>query len=266
MGGYMTEKNHIVMFSGGVGSWATAKRVAEKHGTKNLINLFADTKMEDEDLYRFLDEASVNVGGELVKLADGRDPWEVFFDENYLGNSRVDPCSKILKRQLLRRWIDKHFSPDNTVIYLGIDWTEEHRLDNAAKYWAPWTVKAPLCEPPYKFKENLLEEMKEEGIEPPRLYKMGFPHNNCGGFCIKAGKAHFLWLLKTMPDRFKYHEDKEQEIREYLGKDVSILREQKNNKRYNITLRQLRERYEREGDKNIDKFDWGGCACFYPEE
>lgn len=30
---------HIVMYSGGVGSWAAAKRVAEKHGTENLILL-----------------------------------------------------------------------------------------------------------------------------------------------------------------------------------------------------------------------------------
>ena len=50
---------HVVMFSGGAGSWMTAKRVAEKHGTDNLILLFADTLIEDEDLYRFLDEAAV---------------------------------------------------------------------------------------------------------------------------------------------------------------------------------------------------------------
>ncbi len=28
---------------------------------------------------------------------------------------------------------------------------------------------------------------KNFGIEPPRLYKMGFKHNNCGGACVKAG-------------------------------------------------------------------------------
>jgi hypothetical protein len=30
------------MFSGGIGSWATAKRVAEKHGTDDLYLLFSD--------------------------------------------------------------------------------------------------------------------------------------------------------------------------------------------------------------------------------
>ena len=38
---------HVVQFSGGIQSWAAAKRVAAEHGTDNLTLLFADTKMED---------------------------------------------------------------------------------------------------------------------------------------------------------------------------------------------------------------------------
>ena len=34
----------VVMFSGGIASWATAKLVAEKHGTEGLFLLFADVK------------------------------------------------------------------------------------------------------------------------------------------------------------------------------------------------------------------------------
>jgi 3'-phosphoadenosine 5'-phosphosulfate sulfotransferase (PAPS reductase)/FAD synthetase len=64
------------MFSGGVGSWAAARRVVEKHGTEDLVLLFADTLIEDEDTYRFLREAAANVGGQLVEIADGRTPWD----------------------------------------------------------------------------------------------------------------------------------------------------------------------------------------------
>ena len=64
---------HVVMFSGGIGSWATAKLVAQDHGTRNLTLLFADTKMEDEDTYRFLGAGAANIGAKLVVLADGRD-------------------------------------------------------------------------------------------------------------------------------------------------------------------------------------------------
>ena len=255
----MVARQHIVMFSGGIGSWATAKRVAKKRGTKNLILLFADTLIEDEDLYRFLEEAAKNVGGKLVKVAEGRDPWQVFKDERFIGNSRVDPCSKILKRRFLRRWLEKNCDPDSTTVHLGIDWSEIHRFENAQEHWVPWKCEAPLCDRPYRMKQEMLADLEAEGIKQPRLYDMGFPHNNCGGFCIKAGQAHFKRLLEVMPERFAYHEKKELELAAYLGKDVAILTDRRGGKRRPLTLKALRERVECGGA--IDEHDWGGCGC-----
>jgi len=253
---------HLVMFSGGVGSWAAAKRVAMQHGTENMTLLFADTKMEDEDLYRFIDEAAENIGAPLVKIAEGRDPWEVFFDVRFLGNSRLDPCSKILKRGKLDEWRNKHCNPDTTTIYIGYDIREFHRLKRLQKLVAPWRYLAPMTEKPFMLKKDMLDWLLREGIEPPRLYKLGFPHNNCGGFCIKAGQAHFLHLMKTFPERFAYHEAKEQEIRKYLDADVSILRDRRGGEPRPLTLRELRKRHE-SGDKQLDFLEWGGCGCAF---
>lgn len=247
------------MFSSGAGSWAAAKRVRPRK--RDCVTLlFADTKIEDEDNYRFLDEAARNVGAPLVKVVEGRDPWEVFFDVRFLGNTRIDPCSRVLKREILRRWLDDHCAPENTTVYLGIDWTEEHRLKKARGYWSPWTVEAPLCEPPYLSKPEVLSWLRDEGIEPPRLYALGFPHANCGGFCIKAGMKHFKLLLQTLPERYRYHEEKEEELRQYLGKNIAILRDRRGGTVTPLTLRQLRERLEANGE--IDEHDWGGCGCF----
>jgi hypothetical protein len=44
---------HIVNFSGGACSFWAAHRVIQKHGKENVILLFADTMIEDEDLVRF---------------------------------------------------------------------------------------------------------------------------------------------------------------------------------------------------------------------
>lgn len=44
---------HVVMYSGGIGSWAAAKQVVQQAGAENMVLLWADTKIEDEDLYRF---------------------------------------------------------------------------------------------------------------------------------------------------------------------------------------------------------------------
>ena len=70
---------HIVMFSGGLGSFAAAKRVVDKRGPDAVLLLFADTLMEDEDLYRFMQEGAEYLGARLLILKEGRDPWRVFF-------------------------------------------------------------------------------------------------------------------------------------------------------------------------------------------
>ncbi len=258
--------NHLVMFSGGIASWLTAKRVAAKHGTDTLHLVFADTLMEDEDLYRFLDEAAANVGGTLVRLKgegtafEGLDPWGVFEKVRFLGNTRIDPCSKNLKRDRIRQWVEDNFEPATAIIYLGLDWTEEHRLERAMPYWSPWKVEAPLMEKPRLMKEQMLTIARMERIKPPRLYDMGFPHNNCGGFCIKAGQAHFQLLLRKMPERYAYHEKKELALQEKLGKNVTILRDRTGGTTKPLSLRELRLRLE--CGTPIDEQEWGGCGCF----
>jgi hypothetical protein len=119
-----------------------------------------------------------------------------------------------------------------------------------------------MTEKPFMLKSDMLDWLLREGIEPPRLYKLGFPHNNCGGFCIKAGQAHFLHLLKTFPERFAYHEKKEQGLRKHLDADVSILRDRRGGVARNLTLKELRERHN-SGDGQLDFLEWGGCGCAF---
>ncbi len=252
---------HVVMFSGGVGSWAAAKRVVAKHGTEDVVLLFADTLMEDEDLYRFIDEAAKNVGVPITRLCEGRTPWQVFRDVRFLGNSRIDPCSRILKRELLDKWRNANCDPSDTVIYLGIDWSEQHRLARLLPRVAPWKYEAPMCESPYLTKNGMLSWLNAEGIATPRLYDMNMPHNNCGGFCVKAGQAQFLNLLKVMPERYAFHEAQEEAIREELG-DVSILTDRRGGDKTPLTLKELRERFERcDIQPSLFGEDWGGCGC-----
>lgn len=247
----------VVQYSGGLCSFFAAKRDIDSRGKQDVVLLFADTKIEDEDLYRFLDETSIHLGLPVTRIADGRDPWDVFRDRRFLGNSAVDPCSLVLKRELLWSWMEKH-APQATVI-LGLDWTEEHRLERVRKYRPAWKIEAPMIEPPIVSKPQMVEELKKLGIKLPRLYELGFAHNNCGGFCVKSGHAQFRMLLKAMPDRYAYHEQKERELREFLGKDVSILKDRRHGRTSTLTLERFRKRIESGG--YCDLFDWGGCGC-----
>lgn len=259
--------NHVVFFSSGVASWAAAKRVAIAHGTDKLILLFADTKIEDEDNYRFLHEAAANVGGKLEIVCDGRTPWEVFKDKRWLSH-RGSACSKELKQNQCRQFLENHpdLNPENTVLYVGIDWQEYERMEAIKKGWHPWKVEAPLCFDPWLDRKAVFDWLKKEGLSPPRLYQLGFAHANCGGFCVKAGKAQYANLLKHFPDRYKYHEQQEQGFRESLERhDIGILREQKDNELKILSLAEFRERIE-SAPKQLELFDWGGCGCFIQEE
>lgn len=252
------------MFSGGVGSWAAAKRVAQKHGTGEMILLFTDTKIEDEDTYRFLHEAAENVGAPLEIIADGRDIWEVFEDAGFLGNTRVDLCSRTLKRDLADSWIKERYEPDEVVCYIGIDWTEVHRFERLAPRKLPYVYKAPLCDPPYLTKEQIHEWAESEGLGKQRLYKMGMPHANCGGGCVKMGQGGFARLYRAWPERYAEWEANEERLRDQLG-DVAILRDRRGGETKPLPLRELRKRID-DDEGQVDMFDIGGCGCFVDDE
>jgi hypothetical protein len=202
----------------------------------------------------------------LYWVQDGRDPWDVFRDVRFLGNTRVAKCSHVLKQDRARRWLEENCDPADTTIYLGIHWSEGDRFfgsktkSGARELWSPWRCEAPLCESPLIAATAPASWLESAGIRRPRLYAMGFPHNNCAGFCVKAGQAHFRNLLVKFPERYAYHERREEELRTYLGKDVAILRDRRGGKLTPLTMAKFRQRVE-EGWK-CDLFDWGGCGCF----
>ena len=235
----------IVMYSGGIGSWAAGMRAVERYGTAHTTLLFCDTKMEDEDLYRFLHEGAAVIGVPVTIIADGRTPWEVFRDERFLGNNKVDLCSKILKRQLADRWIAERYAPAECVRLVGMDacQRERQRLHQLQARCAPYHIDAPLLWDPPLDKDMAKFLALKHGLRLPRLYAMGFPHNNCGGFCVKAGHQSFALLAREMPQRYAYHMAQEEAMRTFLGKDVSILTDRSGDgKKKPLTLRMFQER------------------------
>ncbi|MFD8529480.1 hypothetical protein ACFV0L_18870 [Streptosporangium canum] len=234
---------HVVQMSGGIGSFWAAKRVAAEHGTDDLVLLFADTQVEDPDLYRFMDDASAHLGVEPVVVADGRTPTEVFFDEHFLGNSRLAPCTKRLKQIPCRKWLEANCDPADTVAYVGIDHAEQRRIPGVVKGWAPWRVEFPMNEAPHWSKDRMLDECRALGIAVPRLYDLGYEHNNCGGVCVRAGREQWLHTLEVFPERYAEAERQEQEFRDHFGKDVSILTETVRGEKRPLTLAELRRRH-----------------------
>ena len=256
---------YVVMFSGGIGSWAAARRIVDEVGASRVVCLFTDVLIEDEDNYRFIDDAVADLGCEYVRVADGRDIWQVFKDRRFLGNSRQANCSHELKQKPARTWLAENCDPQDTTIVLGIDWTEEHRCAAVVRAYAPMAVRFPLCEKPYVSKTHLITWAERRGLKPPRMYAEGFSHANCAGGCVRAGQAQFVHLLRVRPEVFAEWEANEADVADYLGKEVSILSEQVNGTKRNLPLTVLRQRVESQPSL-LDPDDWGGCGCFVDME
>jgi hypothetical protein len=267
----MTTRRHIVQISGGITSWAAARRIVDQHGADNLTLLFADTLIEDEDLYRFLDDVADDIGVSITRVADGRTPTQVFLDRKFIGNSQIAPCSLHLKQAPCRRWLEANADPDNTTLYVGIDWTtkDANRMPGIQAGWAPWRVEAPLLSPPYLDKRGWMREAQRRGIAPPRMYELGFEHNNCGGRCIRGGQGQWAHLLKVWPDRYAAAEADEVMLQRELGTESTHLKDRSGGTTKPLPLIELRRRVEQShaGQGSLfDAYDWGGCGCFLDEE
>ena len=253
---------HVLSYSGGVTSWAAGKLVAQQlEDGDELVLLFADTKMEAPDVYSFLEEGARNIGAPITKLCDGRTPWQVFADERFLGNSRIDPCSRILKRELMDRWRRHHCTPETSRHYVGLDFTEVERYEQHRQIMEGkgWRSYAPLIEQRIA-KPQALAWAEKVGLKPPEAYKEGFNHANCMGMCVKAGMHHWATLYRIHPERYEHAEQAERQIRTLIGKNVAILKDRSDGKNRPITLEAFRERIESRCSLPLED-DGGGCGC-----
>jgi len=334
----------IVMYGGGLTSYEAARRAIERFGQESTEIWFADTRIEDEDLYRFNRDVEIILDHEIKVFDQGLDIWGIFKRERFLGNSRIDPCSKFLKRLPLRKELEKkypkwkcvecespwakgdttitvlelddseikiplcHHCPSIDIAYgsnidklekiiakkgnnctearvliqsldgrvercsesgkfvrvvLGMDIIEDcDRLHRARGYWRPFNNWFPLAEKPFVNKTKIIEQLMEIGIKAPRLYGAGFEHNNCGGFCVKAGMGQMVHLYETLPERYLYHEQKELEFQEFIGSEVTILSQTTKGVRKNLSLRDLRLRVE--AGEEFSFSPGLACACLNP--
>lgn len=250
-------ERYIISYSGGLGSFMAAWLTVEAHGPAACTLLFTDTKTEDPDLYRFLKETTKALQCKLVHLSDGRDIWGVFRDVKFMGNSRIDPCSKHLKREIARRWVDKN-ARDACIVF-GIGHQEAHRIAAIRERWAPYRVEAPLIKCIYT-KDQIEDHLDRLKIKPPKLYELGFPHNNCGGFCVKTGQAQMALLLRKMPDRYRWHEQQQEKLFKIIGKRRGFIRRTVDGELQYLGLKEFREIIE--SGAQPDLFPENGCGCF----
>jgi hypothetical protein len=275
------QHTYIVNLSSGLGSAKALERAAEqaqKEGA-HVVAVFADVRGmvasehagEDADNYRFLDDIEAYFTTTypglvtFVRIVEGRDIWQAMFDARAMtlpvGKSKVARCSIDLKRKPIDAWVQARYSPDECTLVAGMGWDEPHRMADFEAAKAPYRCWFPLADAPYLDKCDIEREWAERGITAPRLYEAGFSHANCGGFCVKAGQAHFANLYRWNKERYLYHAEKEAQFRREINDKAAILRDRRGGKTSPMTLHDFIERIE-SGDYDHDEF--GGCGCFAP--
>lgn len=253
---------HLVQYSTGTTSAEVARVVIDRHDILDVVLVTADTLIEDDDNWRFATEAWEWLGcPRWVKLTDGRHPMQVGRDARAVPNNRWAICSRVLKRELIRAWMKATYEPQDTMSYLGFDWSEVDRWDAARPWWDPFPVDAPLMAAGSPDKGGIFAAWRGRGIEIPLLNREGFPHANCGGGCVRAGHSEWDRLRRLHPDRFAWWAAEEQVTRAMLGKDVSILRDRRQSAtRTALTLVEFQERQERQPEL-FGAEDTGSCVC-----
>lgn len=272
-----TNRLHVVNFSGGLCSFWSAWRVRERYGPENVVLLFADTLIEDEELYQFNAQASQLLRIPITRISQEVTPWQLFRRQGLIGNSRFPICSVMLKREPLDRWHHENCLDRNeemqgvlwddgrrpATLYVGFDWTEEHRLADLRCELSTWTVEAPMINPPIWDKCRMRQEDQAIGLKIPRLYELGFAHNNCGGGCVRAGISHFVHLYRVLPQRFLEWMHEETATRDELLKrgiePFSVLKDRRGGFTKPLWLEDLKIRIDSEEEFQTD--EWGGCGC-----
>ena len=255
---------YISSFSGGISSAVATDRAVQRYGRKKVWIWFADTLWEDEDLYRFKDDLMHRWGGKLFTSCDGRTPLQVAEEKHIIPNQKMAPCSFVLKIDRFTEWIWR--VPKNVTVLLGLDWTELHRIHAPRKNYGRipgvyvdfpllWTRKA----------ENHFDIVRSWGIEIPRLYNYGFPHNNCGGRCVRQGIREWNRLRFAFPERFAEVRDWETAQRANGGAraNYAIARDRSGGVAKSLTLEEIEKRDLSQGPGELVQEDMFACFCSY---
>ena len=215
-----------------------------------------------------MDDLEKHWGMAINRYTDGRNPLQVAEDRKIIPNQKRAPCSLELKIKPFRAYLENlALGHKNIYVHLGLDYTEQHRLARPkAEYESIEGVVVdcplmwkPVAVPPHRW------ETESWGIKTPSLYNKGFPHNNCGGRCVRQGIEQWLLLKKVMPERFTEVEEWEQAQRAKGGAraNYGIARDQSDGQVRPVTLRELESKFPGLKPKETQTEDMFGCFCSY---
>ena len=256
---------HVVNISGGAASAVCLFRVIERYGREDVRAVFADTRWEHPDCYRFIDDVERVSGVEIDRLSDGRNIWDVFHSVFMLTGQGDGGCraSHELKKKPLLDY--EHAIQGNVTTHIGFGPDEDDRQQRIRTAMPDRRFDFPLTWQPMLGRCDVMDDLRARGIDPPSMYADGYPHANCGGACILAGIKQWAGLLRDNSDLYRLSEENEQRFQQILrdrGRDEhTILKDRRGGEVRNYSLRQLREDIESGRRQPDDSWRETSCTC-----
>ena len=187
----------IVWFSSGAASAVAAMKTIEQYGgTCNIRIVNNPIKEEDEDNVRFFKDVEKWLGVNVEIAINHKYPScsavDVWNTRSFMSGPRGAPCTLELKKNARYQ-----FEADNDIDWhvLGFTSEEKNRFCNfqqrERRNTLPVLIEAGLS------KADCYKILKDAGVEPPRMYKLGYPNANCIG-CVKASSPTYWNHVRKM--------------------------------------------------------------------
>ncbi len=197
----MTVQRLVCWFSCGAASAvATKLALVANEKTEKLPVVVARCIVQEEhhDNDRFAKDCQDWFGVPILNLMNEKydgSIYEVFRQKSYISGISGAPCTLHLKKEVRQ----KFENPTDRHVF-GYCVEEQSRYDRFIDANNIDCV-APLLEHGL-FHHDCLALIKSAGIELPKMYQLGYKHNNCVGCCKSSASGYWNKIRKDFPDAF----------------------------------------------------------------
>lgn len=193
----------VCWFSCGAAS-AVATKLAIEENAKlanplPLVVARCIVREEDTDNDRFAADCEKWFGVPIVNLINEKyngSIYEVFRLKSYISGVKGAPCTLHLKKDVrvaFQRPTDRHiFGYCAEELERWDDFLDSNNID----------AHSPLINRGLEH-SDCLSIIERAGIELPRMYKLGFHHNNCIGCCKATGQGYWNKIRDVFPEQFQ---------------------------------------------------------------
>ena len=198
----MSKPLTVVWFSSGaasaVAAYLTVQRYGQHHNVRIVNNPVAEEHVDNK---RFLNDVQDWIGQEIETATNRNYPdascVQVWEKRRYMSGVQGAPCTLELKKKARQQWEENH-NPDWHV--LGFTVEEKKRHDRFTmterSNVLPVLIEAGMT------KVDCYAFLQKRHIEPPLIYKLGYPNANCIG-CVKASSpTYWNHVRKMHPEVF----------------------------------------------------------------